>query len=439
MTESEAEIGASGATPDEFAPQETVPPAPVMAGKGAQRIASLDFIRGIAVLGILAANIVAFGQPFTAYMYPDAFLTPHGEVSGWMWVAQFVIIDGKMRGLFTLLFGAGMMLFMERAWARGSSRWLQVRRLLWLGLFGLCHFFFIWKGDILFMYAVAGLVALLFVKLERRNQFILGMIGYVFGGLIYLAMAGSMVLGSSGNFGEGAAAQEMQEGMMSAKYEDVEESLIDGDLIASGDYAGMVAHNFTDHVGDLGFVLMLFWMETLPLMLIGMALFRKGLFSGGLDARKQRLWGWAGLAVGAALSLWIALAARDEGFNYYGTMAAFLGWSFFPRLLMVLGLAALLGLWGMTASGWLAQRLSAAGRAAFTNYIGTSVLMMLVFHGWAGGLYGDLNRPQLYLVVLGAWAVMLLWSKPWLERFRYGPLEWLWRCLTYGRLFPLRR
>ena len=83
--------------------------------------------------------------------------------------------------------------------------------------------------------------------------------------------------------------------------------------------------------------------------------------------------------------------------------------------------------------------MSAAGRAAFTNYLGTSVVMMLVFEGWAGGLFGELTRPGLYVVVAAAWVLMLAWSKPWLARFRYGPLEWLWRSLTYGRIMPLRR
>ena len=404
------------------------------------RIASLDFIRGIAVMGILAANIVAFGQPMSAYMYPDAFLVPHDATDDWLWVAQFVAIDGKMRGLFTLLFGAGMYLFLEKAWARGSGRWLQVRRLLWLGLFGLVHYFFIWKGDILFIYAAAGLIALLFVRMERRNQFVLGAIGYVIGGVLYMGLAAGMTGGMAGTFAQSPEeAAEIRADMIYGKQLELEESLVDAELIGSGDYAGLVAHNFTEHGSDLAFTLLLFWLETLPLMLIGMALYRKGLFSGGIDRGRQARWGWASLALGAALTLWIALMVRGEDYSYYATLSAFIGWAHFPTILMVLGLAALLALWGEKANGWLAERISAAGRAAFTNYLGTSVLMMLVFHGWAGGLFGELTRPWLYAVMAGAWVVMLLWSKPWLDRFRYGPLEWLWRCLTYGRIFPLKR
>jgi uncharacterized protein len=150
-------------------------------------------------------------------------------------------------------------------------------------------------------------------------------------------------------------------------------------------------------------------------------------------------WGWIGLIVGGLAHLAIGLTIQSGGFTFYGTLAAFVGWSVLPRLWMVLGMAALLVVYAPSATGWLGDRVRAAGRAAFTNYLGTSVLMMLVFHGWALGLFGELNRPQLYIVVVLAWAVMLAWSKPWLDRFRYGPLEWLWRSLTYRQVMPLRK
>lgn len=154
----------------------------------AERIGSLDLMRGIAVLGILAANIVAFGQPFSAYMFPETFLVPAGDDGGWMWIAQFVLIDGKMRGIFTVLFGVGLYLFMERAWARGQTRWLQARRLFFLMLFGMVHFFFIWRGDILFYYAVIGFIALLCLGWSPKDQLKVGLLGYFAGAIFYALM-----------------------------------------------------------------------------------------------------------------------------------------------------------------------------------------------------------------------------------------------------------
>ncbi|MBA4163774.1 MAG: hypothetical protein C0510_03940 [Erythrobacter sp.] len=390
-------------------------------------------------MGILAANIVAFGQPFSAYMYPDAFLTDHGPVSGWLWVVQFVLIDGKMRGLFTLLFGAGMMLFMERAWARGETRWLQARRLFWLMLFGLIHFFFIWLGDILFFYGAIGMAALLMVKWQARTQLKAGVLGYVAGAIIYAAMMVPLPFVADTQLGKQPQFSEMRTELEAGKQKQLAEDIIETQLRQSDDYTGYVTHRFNEHRFEPLTNLVFFAFESLPLMLIGMALYRMGLFGGGFDRNRQLRWGWAGLIAGGLLHLAIALWAKADGYTYYGTLAAFVGLSPLPRLMMVLGLAALLSLFAPRETGWLGQRVSAAGRAAFSNYLGTSVVMLFVFHGWALGQFGVLNRPQLYIVVALTCAGMLAWSKPWLERFRFGPLEWLWRCLTYGRLFPIRR
>ena len=414
-------------------------PEPVALSPG-NRLASLDFIRGIAVLGILAANIVAFGQPWAAYMYPASFRTPHGAAEGWMWVVQFVLIDGKMRGLFTLLFGAGMMLFMEKAWARGRTRWLQARRLGFLLLFDLIHFFFIWRGDILTGYAIVGFVALAFMKLEAKTQLMLGLLGYLAGAILYAATMVPLHFIAETGFGQSAAMAETAEGLARGKQEALADDALELKLVQEGRYGEMVAHNFAEHAGDPLANVMLFISESLPFMLLGMALYRLGLFDGRMfNAVRQRRIGWMMLIIGGSLALAIALWARSTGFAYYATLAAFVGLSPVPQLLMTLGLAMVLADLATRANGWLGTRLIAAGRMAFSNYIGTSLMMMLVFQGWAIGLFAQLTRGELYLVVLLAWAIMLMWSKPWLARFRYGPLEWLWRCLTYGRLFQLGR
>lgn len=406
---------------------------------GQNRIASLDFIRGLAVMGILAANIVAFGQPFSAYIYPGAFLAPHGSVSDWGWIAQFVLIDGKMRGLFTLLFGAGLYLFMERAWARGDTRWLQARRLFWLLLFGLFHFFFIWRGDILTYYAGVGFVVLLCLGWRARTQMTVGLAAYALGALIYAAMMVPLHFIAETDLGKQPAFAETRASLVAEQDRVLSEDAVDTRLTIAGDYVGLTRHRFEVHGAEPLANLLLFSLETFPLMLIGVALYRMGLFGGAVPRRRLLVWGWAGVLVGGLLHLLIALWVKGTGFAYWATLAAMIGMSPLPRLAMVVGLAMLLVAWAPRAGDWLGQRVSAAGRAAFTNYLGTSLVMLFVFHGWALGLFGRLDRAGLYAVALLTCGLMLLWSKPWLEKFRYGPLEWLWRCLTYGRLFPLRR
>lgn len=437
------EVGAKGSetmtTEHPAAAAAAAPDQPQPLAARGDRIASLDFIRGIAVLGILAANIVAFGQPMTAYMYPGAFTTPHGAAEDWMWVAQFVLIDGKMRGLFTLLFGAGVYLFLERAWQRGTGLGLQARRLFWLGVFGLLHHFLLWRGDILFIYALSGFVLLPLVRRTANSQLALGILGYLAGCVVYGAMMISMAHLASAELQPGSSMMEAQAELAVRQADDLADGELETALIASGDYAGFVAHNLAAHASEPLVMVGFFLLETVPLLLIGIALYRFGLFDGRIPPEKLRRWGWIGVVAGTVLTVPIALLTLRGGLGYYETLAAFMGWSMLPRLPVIVGLAALLAAFAPQATGWLGRSIRAAGRTAFTNYLGTTVAMVLVFHGWAGGLFGELARGQLYLLMLGAWAAMLAWPRWWLARYRYGPLEWLWRCLTYWRRFPLAR
>lgn len=403
------------------------------------RIETLDFIRGIAVMGILAANIIAFGQPFNAYMFPEAFLVDPVDPGGWQWIAQFVLIDGKMRGLFTLLFGAGMYLFMERAWARGSSRWLQMWRLFLLACFGFVHFFFIWMGDILLMYGLIGFLAVGAMRWTAKAQFVVGIVGYFFGALFYAALMSFPYLIAETSVGEDPAFADLRTEFVLSIDEALAEDAITTELKQSGDYAGLVERRFSEEWSLPIANSALFLFETLPLMLLGMALYRFGFFSGAFNRTKMIRWGWIGLVTGALAHLGLGLIVKSSGFGYFAGFASFVGWSPLPRLAMVLGIAALLIAYSPAWTGWLAERVRAAGRAAFTNYLGTSIFMMLVMHGWALGFFGEFNRPQLYMLTIVTCMLMLAWSQPWLERYRYGPLEWLWRCLTYRKVFALRR
>jgi len=137
-----------------------------------------------------------------------------------------------------------------------------------------------------------------------------------------------------------------------------------------------------------------------------------------------------------ALAVWVIAS----GFDTVTTFGAFIAWSFPFRIPLTVGYAALF-LWiiGRMQNHWLIARVGAAGRAAFTNYLGTSLVMCAIFYGWGLGLFGKVDRAPLYLFVLLGWALMLLWSSPWLDRFAYGPLEWLWRSLARGKLQKMRK
>ena len=402
------------------------------------RLASLDVVRGIAVLGILAANIVAFGQPMTAYSWPGAFLSPPGPLSDWLWGAQFVLVDGKFRGIFTLLFGAGMVLFYRRALAKGQGRGLLARRLAWLGVFGFLHWALLWRGDILLSYAIAGFAVLWFVDWAWTRQLTLGLIGYVVGAAANFASSVPVAAAAQGIFPAGSHMASVKTAMRAAQAAHIADGKAEGALIGAGDYGGMVAHILRDHLSELPGGMMLALLEAAPLMLIGMALLGAGLFEGRIEPHRQRHWGWSLWLFGTFATLPIAAWVMARGITYWDSFAAFNGWSVLPHLFASLGLLALLALWGRHARGPLANRLAAAGQCAFTNYIGTSALALAVFSGSGLGLFGKLGRLELYGVMLAFWLIMLAWPKWWLARHRHGPLEWLWRCLTYWRVLPLR-
>lgn len=422
-------------TPDQAEDQ---PRSPLGAG---ERLVTLDFVRGIAVLGILFANITAFAQPYSSYSWPPALVGGMTVGDQAVWVFQFVFVDGKFRGLFTLLFGAGIVLFLERAGARGASRGLQLRRLGWLLAFGLIHFFLIWPGDILTLYAASGMVALLAVRLPAERLLGAGLTMYVFGQLVITALFARSWLG--------AVSPAMQARMTPAEVAAIAQApaatLADAQrevaFYTHGSWLEIAGDTIAHRAGELVRELVLVGTtETLGLLFVGMALYRLGFFTGAGDPVAMRRWGWIGMLGGAALGLPVALWVVAGQFELFRTLFVFNGLSGLLQLPMTLGLATLLVLWAPRAARTgLGARFAAAGRVAFSNYIGTSLLMVALFQGWGLGLYGRFHRIELLGFVIAAWLLMLVWSKWWLERFHYGPLEWLWRCLTYGRLVSLRR
>ena len=206
-----------------------------------------------------------------------------------------------------------------------------------------------------------------------------------------------------------------------------------------GDYSGIVGDKLAKWWEPVGGVFQSVG-ETLPLMMIGMAMKKNGFLTGEWQRADYIRWARKMIVPGLILSTLVGLMVVMANYDQITSLAAFFIWSAIPRTMLTIGYAAVLMLLiARYADSGFITRVAAVGRAAFSNYLGTSIVMTTIFYGYGFGLFGHVGRAELWLFVLGAWAVMLLWSKPWLERFQYGPLEWLWRSLARMKLQPMRR
>lgn len=402
------------------------------------RYVSMDAVRGFAVLGILLMNIVGMGLPAFAYVDP----TFYGGAEGadlWTWAVNFVVTDGKMRGLFTILFGASMVLIADRA-EKGplGPNQTHYRRMVWLFVFGMIHAYLLWWGDILVCYALAGAVAFLFRKLGPRTLIGIGsviLVGLLAKGLIETAhlaalQEAAMAPGASPD----AVKAWQQAGFLLRPPTEMANEQIAG--FGGGVMEVLKARALMAVLMQTVLMMPNALIEAVGQMLIGMGLFRLGFFTLTWRTSSYLLVIALGYLVAAPLTAWMAWKAYAGGFDplvlhYMGV------WSSAPRPFIALAhAAALLLLVRSGGLGWLVDRMAAAGRMALSNYLGTSIVAVLVFDGWAFGLYGDLHRWQLYIVVLAIWVLILAWSKPWMERFHYGPFEWAWRSLVQWRRQP---
>jgi uncharacterized protein len=388
------------------------------------RIASLDVIRGVAVMGILVANLPAFGLPDAAYFSPIAW-GGTGLADRTVWAINFVLVEGKMRGLFSFLFGASMLLVTDRAEAAGEDpARVHYARMGWLFVIGLVHAYLIWWGDILSHYALVGAAAFLFRELSVRSLILVGamLVGVqlLVGALIGLAVFLPGGSGLAGVFGTPPGAE------------------LTAELTAlRGTLAQGFAYRAATNTNPLQ-LLMATGAETLGYMLWGMAGLRSGFLTGTWERVRYRRWAATSLAIGLPIYAALAWITITRAFDWRLVALESLALSTPVRPILIVGYACLVIL-AMRPGGWLTKRIAAVGRAAFTNYLGTSVLMTAIFYGWGLGLFGRIGRAEMYVLVPLAWGLMLWWSEPWLARYRHGPFEWLWRSLARLELQPMRR
>ncbi|HEY4046013.1 MAG TPA: DUF418 domain-containing protein [Acidobacteriaceae bacterium] len=440
------------------------PPRAVAPVKRAERISSLDILRGFALLGILMLNIDNFAGPEFFHDIPiglpkPAFTGPHAHLNLVILFLKWVFFEGKMRALFSMLFGAGVILLTSRAEKRGAGMRaadIYVRRNMWLCALGVFHGTFLWDGDILFDYGLCALLLMLpFRVLKPKTLFVAGI-------LIAVGLGTYNVLDFTGSFDDirlsrqvAIVAADQQAGKQitseqkqlqqkwRAEIADkvVTKAKIDARMAAA--HEGYVAHLVKHGMGygrsgfdsfyyrEIG--------DAMGAMLIGMALFKSGFLTAELSCAVYLWTAIVGFLISAPLYIVGIWKVYASGFSFLAVEE----WAYTPyalaRVAGALAIAAiLLIVIKRGAFHSLLRPFAAVGHTALSNYLLTTVLCQTLFLWGPWKLYGKLEYYQYTYVVLAVWAINLIVSPIWLRAFAFGPVEWLWRSLTHWKLQPMR-
>jgi uncharacterized protein len=414
------------ADPDQGPPEPALP-RPV---SPSERVLSLDVLRGFALLGILIINIQSFSMIEAAYLNPTAT----GDLTGanlYVWFFSYLLADQKMMTIFSMLFGAGIFLMADRAKSRGlPSAGRHYLRMFWLILFGMLHAHLLWYGDILYVYGMCGVVVYLFRNLSPRWLIPLGLLSLAVCSALWLLMGLSMPA-----WPEPALADFREDWHP-------EPEMIEAELAA-------MRGGWMDQMGQripaalfLETVVFLIWgsWRAGGLMLIGIGLYKLGVFSAARSTRTYVGLLAFGIFIGIPTVLIGVYRNFEAGwdvtysfflgwqYNYWGSVAVSLGWVGLVMILLK-----------RSGGGWLTRSLAAVGRMALTNYFLHTLICTTLFYGHGFGLFGRVDRLGQIVIVVAIWVLQLVISPLWLDRFRFGPVEWLWRTLTYLQVQPFRR
>jgi uncharacterized protein len=402
-------------------------------------------------------NIVFFAWPIAACEDPlrGGGFTGFNRV---LWIVGHVIFDWKMMTIFSMLFGAGLVLMAGRADARGVALgWVYYRRVLWLLVIGALHAYLLSMADVLVLYAECGLLLYPLRRRSPRTLIILGVLAL----LVFMSVGTGIKTGL--RFLENTAAKAdaaRQIGEKPSKFQAWIHELWTETLLPKvepspaaqaessekeiavyrGSYAGIVRHNMPELIEaqTIAFLLANFWVVG-GRMLLGMGLMKLGVFSA---SRSWRFYGWMvtlGYGLGLPLVGCDSYALISSNFHYKQALSSQFFLNNIGSIAVALGhVGTVMLICKAGALPWLRRRLAAVGRMALTNYLMQSLICTALFYGWGFGLFGRLDRTALAGIVLAIWAFQLLSSAVWLAYFRFGPAEWLWRSLTYWQFQPMK-
>ena len=423
-----------------------------------ERISIIDSLRGIALLGILLMNIPFFAYPVIQARNP-MIANEMGTINFDVWYFVEGVLDGTQRALFSMLFGCGVLVFTTRLEKRVSGTLpaeLFLRRQLWLLVFGLINaFVLLWSGDILYHYAILGIVLFAFRRMKpsyliiaaivclalqtaRENRNFYHEKSKIEKGELVAAIDTTKTKLTKKQKGE---LEEMNGFKNNQKLEKKQEKAKESIDAVRGSYAELYDHNSTESV----------WMETdllyfnpwdiLIFMFLGLAFFKLGLIQGEHPLKTYLLMAVLGLGIGLLLSYFRFKPLIELKFNFFDYVK---GASFtlyeIPRTFRSVGIFGLIMVLYKTGwFKWLFALVRPVGQMAFTNYLMQSLICGIIFYGIGFGLYGQLQRYELYYFVGGIWIFQIIISHIWLRYYRFGPMEWVWRSLTYWKLQPFKK
>ncbi len=416
-----------------------------------ERISSIDALRGFALLGILLMNIIPFSMYGAAYDNP----TVTGGATGanlMVWAVLHVLAEGKMRCLFSLVFGASMLLLTSRLEKTGKAADIYYRRNIWLTLFGIPHAYLLWIGEILYMYGICSLILFPFRKLTAKRLLMFG------GG--FLALTSVAYIGLSYD-----TKEKIEKGKAAIAAEQSGKKLTEDQQEEKKDYEAWLKFNkptpeqlekdakqwrgspldvikarakVVGHFHSNPYYHPMNW-DVWSMMLIGMALFKMGVLSNEKSTGTYVKLLLIGYGIGIPLNSWTAWEIIRSNFDPV-RQTMFATTYDIGRLTVALGHIALIMLLCRASMwNWITSRLAAVGQMALTNYIMHSVICAFLFTGYGLKWYGTMQRYEVYYVVGAIWVFQLMVSPIWLKYYRFGPMEWAWRSLTYWRKQPFRR
>ncbi len=417
-----------------------------------ERITALDIMRGFVLCGILLMNINGFGL---AHAYGDPTIA--GGATGWnlyTWIATNMFFEGTMRGLFSLLFGVGMFILLDRmdkrhAGIKGAD--IYFRRLTWLLLFGVLHaYLLIWSGEILFNYALMGFLVYSFRRLAPRTLIIIALVLFSIGSFwSFMEYRGKVEMLAKVEQATVLKAQgkELAKDMKGATKE--WEQVLEDRSTENINFHNESMRKGYFEVMAFNAPIVMKWKtygpyrydawDVLPMMLLGIALFKWNILSGNKPARFYFIMVLLGYSIGLTVNYFETMNIINQNFSYisfYENNATYdVG-----RVSVSLGHIGMIMLFSkLNVLHWLKYAISCIGKMALTNYLTHSFICMIVFTGVGFGMFGKLQRYELLYVVFGIWIFQLIISPIWLKYFHYGPAEWVWRRLSYLQKPPFKK